>query len=92
MKFGLAAPALPTYRTAADVLEKKNGSGLRLVGWTVARTVMIAPPMMLVGVPWKKAVLGAFAASIFISMFTVLRIYNAGPMGRFARRVQLGRR
>ncbi len=24
-------------------------------GWTVARTLMIAPPFLLVGVPWKQA-------------------------------------
>ena len=47
--------SLPTYQTIADVLEKKNGSGIRLVGWTVLRSLLIAPPMLLVGVPAKKA-------------------------------------
>lgn len=69
--------ALPTYRTAADVLEKKNGSGLRLVGWTLARTVLIAPPMQLVGVDGKRAWGGGLIASSLISLFTLLRIYNA---------------
>lgn len=70
-------PALPTYRTIADVLEKKTGSGVKLVGWTLARTIMIAPPMMLVGVPAKKAFAGAAIASVSISIFAMLRIYSA---------------
>jgi hypothetical protein len=70
-------PALPTYKTVADYLEKKNGSGIRLFGWTIARSFLIAPPMMLVGVPPKKAFLGAFLASGLISLFTLMRISNA---------------
>lgn len=70
-------PNLPTYRTIAAVLEKKTGSGIRLVGWTFARAVLIAPPMRVVGVPWKKAIGGALLASTGISLFAMLRIYNA---------------
>lgn len=74
---GTKTPALPTYATVADVLEKKNGSGVRLLGWTAARTVLIAPWMRLVGVPWKKALLGSLVASVAISGFTLVRIANA---------------
>lgn len=70
-------PSLPTYATVADVLEKKNGSGLRLAGWTVARMLMIAPPMMLVGVPAAIAFKGAAISSGLISLFTMIRIHNA---------------
>lgn len=69
--------ALPTYATVADALEKKNGAGVRLLGWTVARTLLIAPPMMMVGVKPGKAFGGAAIASGLISVFTLLRIYNA---------------
>lgn len=74
---GQSAPALPTYATIADVLERKNGSGVRLLGWTVARTVLIAPCFRLVGVPWKKAFQGAAVASVAISALTLLRIASA---------------
>lgn len=74
-------PALPTYRTAAAVLEGHTGSGIRLAGWTVARTMMIAPPMMLVGVPAKQAFIGAMLSSSLISVFTLLRIFNARETG-----------
>jgi len=73
--------SLPTYRTAAHVLEGQNGSGLRLAGWTVARMLMIGPPMMLVGIPAKQAFLGAGIASGMISIFTLLRIFNATQTG-----------
>lgn len=73
----MSKAALPTYATVADTLEKKNGAGLRLVGWTVARTLMIAPPMMMVGVKPVRAFGGAAIASGLISIFTLLRIYNA---------------
>ena len=71
------APQLPTYQTIASVLEKKTGSGVRLLGWTVARTVLIAPFMVMVGVPWKKAFLGAVIASCAISSLALLRLQNA---------------
>lgn len=77
MASAAAKPALPTYATIADVLEKKNGSGVRLLGWTVARTVLIAPWFRLVGVPWKTAFAGAAIASCAISAFTLLRISHA---------------
>ncbi len=68
--------ALPTYRTAAAVLEGHTGSGARLVGWTLARTLLIAPPMMIVGVPARQAFFGAALASGLISVLTVYRIFN----------------
>lgn len=68
---------LPTYRTAAAVLERDKGSGIRLIGWTVARTLLMAPPMMVVGVPAKQAFAGAAIGSMLISMLTVLRIFDA---------------
>jgi hypothetical protein len=74
----MAAQArLPTYRTAARVLEGEKGSGTKLLGWTVARTFMIAPPMMIVGVDAKRAFMGAAFASSLISVFTLLRLFNA---------------
>jgi hypothetical protein len=74
-------PALPTYRTAARVLEGDKGSGVRLAAWTVARTIMIAPPMMLVGVPARQAFIGAAIASSLMSVFVVLRIFDARHTG-----------
>jgi hypothetical protein len=73
--------ALPTYRTAARVLEGEKGSGIRLAGWTVARTLMIAPPMMIVGVPIRQAFTGAALSSALISLFTVIRLFDARQTG-----------
>lgn len=73
----LAKPALPTYQTAAKVLEDDKGSGWKLAGYTVLRTVMIAPPMMLMGVDWKRAWGGALFASGLMSTFVLLRLYDA---------------
>jgi hypothetical protein len=77
----MSQAALPTYNTVADVLEKQNGSGLRLAGWTVLRMIMIAPPMMVVGVPTRQAFLGAGLSSALISAFTLLRIFDAKTTG-----------
>ena len=74
--------SLPTYRTAARVLEGQTGSGLKLAGWTFARMALIAPPMMIVGVPVRQAFLGAGIASVLISSLTLLRIFNAGEGGQ----------
>lgn len=77
----MATAALPTYRTAAHVLEGDKGAGIRLVGWTVVRTLLIAPPMMVVGIPAKQAFIGAAIASGLISVFTLLRIFDARATG-----------
>lgn len=77
----MAEAKLPTYRTAARVLEGDKGSGVRLIGWTVARTLLIAPPMMVVGIPTKQAFAGAAIASGLISIFTLLRIFDARSTG-----------
>lgn len=82
----MARSSIPTYATAADVLSRKTGSGVRMAGWTVARTLLIAPPMMLVGVPAKQAWLGAGAASALITVFAILRIFNAREVGLAGRR------
>lgn len=73
-----AAPNLPTYLNAAGVLERKTGSGVKLAAWTVARTLLIAPPFLVVGVEPRKAWGGAILASVLISGLTVLRIFHAG--------------
>ncbi len=75
---GIGEAKLPTYKTAAEVLERKNGSGWRLVGWTIARTLLIAPPMIAVGVKPSKAIWGALLASGMISALTLCRVNNAG--------------
>jgi len=77
----MAESKIPTYQTAANVLSLKTGSGAKMVGWTVARTLLIAPPMMLFGVPARQAWLGASAASILISTFAILRIFDAKHTG-----------
>lgn len=77
----MAEAAIPSYRTAASVLEKDKGAGIRLAGWTVARTIMIGPPMMLVGVPAKQAFIGAAIASSLMSVFVLLRIFDAKHTG-----------
>lgn len=77
----MAEASLPTYRTAANVLERDKGSGIRLAGWTVLRTILIAPPMMIVGCSAKQAFAGAALASSLISVFTLLRIFDARNTG-----------
>lgn len=51
------------------------------MGWTIARTILIGPPMMLVGVPAKQAFLGAAVGSTMISLFTLLRLFDARNTG-----------
>lgn len=77
-------PTLPTYQTIAATLEGKTGSGVALLGWTIARAALIAPPFMLVGVEPKKALGGALLASSLISVFAMARIYNAASEARAA--------
>jgi len=77
-EYALGAPALPTYRTVAGVLEKKTGSGAALAGWTFLRGVfLIGLPFLIVGTPWRKVVAGAALSSSLMSLFTLLRIFNA---------------
>lgn len=82
----MARSSIPTYATAADVLSRKTGSGIKLAGWTLARTLLIAPPMMLWGVDARRAWLGAATASVMISIFATLRIFDARTVGLGGRR------
>lgn len=75
------APILPTYKTIADVIEHKDGSIGRLIGWTAARTALIIPAMLLVKVPPKKAIIGSVLSSCMMSTLTLIRIYLAGDDG-----------
>lgn len=65
------SPALPTYQNAAALLERKNGAGLRLVGWTVARSALIAVGMFAAGVKPGKAIAGSLLASALITTAAV---------------------
>lgn len=76
-----AEASLPTYKTAARVLERDKGSGIKLAGWTIARTLLIAPPFLIAGVPARQAWIGAAFASGLISMLTLLRIFDAKTTG-----------
>ncbi len=80
----MANPQLPTYRALAESLERKNGSGARLVGWTVARTILIAPPFAALGVPMRQVVLGSLLSSTIITMFAYLRMYDAANQMQLA--------
>jgi hypothetical protein len=82
----MASSPIPTYRTAADVLSRQTGSGARMLGWTVLRTLMIAPPMMIFGVPARQAWAGASLSSALISTFALLRIFDAKTVGLGGRR------
>lgn len=70
-------PSLPTYKTIAEVLERRTGSGIKLVGWTFARATLIVFPMLAVKVEPKKAIAGSLLASGAISMLALLRVFNA---------------
>lgn len=67
---------LPSYRSAADYLEAKNGAGIRLACWTVARAGLIAVPVRVAGATWKQALFGASLASGLISLLVLARIEN----------------
>ncbi len=71
------SPGLPTYRSAAAYLEGSTASGIKLLGWTAGRAVLIGIPLLIVGVPIRKAALGAILASVIISGLAVMRISNA---------------
>jgi hypothetical protein len=72
-----ARATLPTYATAAAVLEKRNGAGYRLMGWTVARATLIMTGMLVVGIEPRKALAGSLISSGLISALTLVRIHYA---------------
>lgn len=65
---------LPSYQTAADYMEQKNGAGIRLVGWSLGRAALIAVPVRVAGATWKQAIWGGLLASALISSFVLLRL------------------
>lgn len=79
----MAKPSMPTYLSAAEVLEKKTGSGWKLAGWTLLRMLLIAPPILLVtpADQRRRVWFGAALSSGLISTLAMLRIFNAGQNG-----------
>lgn len=71
------AADLPSYQSAADYLENKNGAGWRLVGWTLARGAFIALPVKVAGATWKQSLVGAGLATGLISLFVLCRLEGA---------------
>lgn len=90
----MAESSIPTYKTAANVLSKQTGSGIKMVGWTLARTLLIAPPILLVtdSSQHRRVWIGAGLSSLLISTFALLRIYNASATGIGGRKALSGRR
>jgi hypothetical protein len=76
-------PVMPTYLSAASVLEKKTGSGWKLAGWTLLRMLLIAPPILLItpNQYHRRIWLGAALSSGLISGLALLRIFSAGQNG-----------
>jgi len=71
---GLDEAQLPSYQTAAETLERKNGAGWRLLYWTAMRGAFIALPVKVAGATWKQALVGAGLASGLISLFVLARL------------------
>ncbi len=84
-------PRLPTYRTAAAYLEGSTASGLKLLGWTAGRALLIGVPFLIVGVAPKKVILGSILASVIISGLAVMRISNAVHPMLGGKRLQMKR-
>ena len=70
-------PTLPTYTNAAALLERRNGAGLRLAGWTLARSVLIAAGVMVVGVKPQRALAGGLVASVLVTAMAVCVLKGA---------------
>ena len=77
----MAQTALPTYLNAAGVLEKRNGSGVRLIGYTVMRAMIMGPIVMITGVPARQAFFAAGLTSVLMSTFVLLRIFDERHAG-----------
>lgn len=73
-------PSMPTYLSAAETLERKTGSGLKLAGWSLLRMLLIAPPILLITPKevHRKVWIGAAMSTALISVLAMLRIFNAG--------------
>lgn len=64
--------SLPSSDAASAFLEGAPGGGFALVTSTALRSVLIAPGLIAVGIPWKKALLGALVSSISITTFILI--------------------
>ena len=71
-------PRLPTYATSAALLERQNGAGWRLLGWTGLRAALISVPMLAVGVDARRAARGSLLASSIITAVAVFCLNDRG--------------
>lgn len=67
--------AAPTYTTAMRIVTGDLTAPVEMVGWTVLRSLLIAPGLALAGVRGKQLIFGALAASSMVSLFALWRSY-----------------
>jgi hypothetical protein len=63
---------LPSSASAKAFLAGEPGGAGKLLLSTGLRSLLIAPGLFLVGIPWKKALLGAAISSLTISTFIII--------------------
>lgn len=65
----------PTYNTAHRIVQGDATAPVELIGWTVLRSLIIAPGLALAGVRGNKLLWGTVAGSTMVSLFALWRSY-----------------
>lgn len=69
---GKSSGDLPSSASAKAFLAGEPGGAGKLLLSTGLRSLLIAPGLLLVGIPWKKAFMGAAISSLSISTFIII--------------------
>ena len=64
--------SLPSSDAASAFLEGAEGGTFALITSTGLRSILIAPGLLIAGVPWKKALLASVISSISITTFILI--------------------
>ena len=65
----------PTYETAHRIVTGDLTAPIEMVGWTVLRSLLIAPALALAGVRGNRLVWASLAGSSMVSLFALWRSY-----------------
>ncbi len=66
----------PTYSTSQRVVTGDLTAPVELLGWTVLRSLLIAPGLALAGVRGNKLIWASAAGSSMVSLFALWRSYS----------------
>ena len=79
---------VPTACTAVRIIDGDSGAYAEMLGWTMLRSIAVAPGLAVAGVRGKQLFWGSLAASLGITVFAITLAFVETRGDRRAKRTE----